>query len=148
MLTIFNQVPEILPNPPATAGSGFVWNGRSSYGGPDDGPAGRERPMTDIQLGERLARLESAMDWTKIVLGMLAAIAIGGFAFLGVQINRIDTKVDALGARIDAQGAQTRQELIGLANAISNSITATKQSQPQIIVVPTPIPGPTTPPKP
>src|SRR5947207_5634517 len=97
--------------------------------------------MTEMDLGERLARLESAMDWNKIVLGMLGAVVIGGFAFLGVQINRLDTKVDALGARIDAQGAATRQELIGLATAISNSITAARQIQPQVIVVPTPSPG-------
>ena len=100
--------------------------------------------MTDMELGERLARLESATDWTKIVLGMLGAVVIGGFAFLGVQINRVDTKVDALGARIDAQGAATRQELVSLATAISNSITAARQVQPQIMIVPTP-PGPNPP---
>jgi hypothetical protein len=86
-------------------------------------------------------RLESAQDWTRVILGLIGAVIIGGFAFLGVQINRIDGKVDGLGARIDAQGAQTRQELVGIANAISNSITATRQVQPQVIVVPTPAPG-------
>src|SRR6266568_2855598 len=108
--------------------------------------------MTEMDLGERLARLESAMDWNKIVLGMLGAVVIGGFAFLGVQINRLDTKVDALngrfdalGARIDAQGIATRQELVSLATAISNSITAARQVQPQVIVVPTPIPAPPQP---
>src|SRR5947209_4232442 len=104
--------------------------------------------MTEMDLGERLARLESAMDWNKIVLGMLGAVVIGGFAFLGVQINRLDTKVDALGTRIDAQGAATRQELIGLATAISNSITAAHQVQPQIVVVPMPSPAAPTPPNP
>jgi hypothetical protein len=103
-------------------------------------------------IGERLARLEAGQDWIKIILGLLGAIVIGGFAFLGVQINRLDTKMDALdtslaaridaqGARIDAQGAQTRQELVGIANAISNSITAARQVQPQIVIVPTPVPG-------
>jgi hypothetical protein len=97
--------------------------------------------MTEMELGERLARLESATDSTKIVLGMLGAAVIGGFAFLGIQINRLDSKVDALGGRIDAQAAATRQELTGIANAIANSITATRQVQPQILVVPVPTPG-------
>jgi hypothetical protein len=93
-----------------------------------------------MDIGERLARLESGQDWIKVILALIGAVVVGGFAFLGVQINRIDTKVDGLGARIDAQGAQTRQELIGIANAISNSITATRQVQPQIVILPAPTP--------
>jgi hypothetical protein len=91
-----------------------------------------------MDTGERLARLESAQDWTKIVLGLIGAVTIGGFAFLGVQIGRLDAKVDALGARIDAQGLATRQELVGIANAIANSITAARQMQPQILPMPAP----------
>lgn len=102
-------------------------------------------------LGERLARLESGQDWIKVLLALMGAVMIGGFAFLGMQINRLDGKFDALNtslsARIDAQGAQTRQELVGIANAISNSITATKQMQPQIIIMPVPAPGLPAPPK-
>ena len=99
-------------------------------------------------LGERLARLESAQEWTKIILGLIGAVLIGGFAFLGIQINRLDAKfdsldgrIDSLGARISAEAAATRQELIGIATAISNSITAARQVQPQVIVVPMPSPG-------
>jgi hypothetical protein len=98
-----------------------------------------------MDTGERLVRLESAQEWTKIVLGLLGAVTIGGFAFLGVQINRLDAKVDALGARIDAQGLATRQELVGIANAIANSITAARQMQPQILPVPMPAPQQPTP---
>lgn len=117
-------------------------------------------------IGERLVRLEAGQDWIKVILGLLGALVIGRFAFLGVQINRLDTKIDTIGislgargAKIDAQGAatrqqidalsarmsaenaQTRQELVGIANAISNSITAARQVQPQIVIVPTPLPG-------
>ncbi|HTT78533.1 MAG TPA: hypothetical protein VMF86_02535 [Stellaceae bacterium] len=101
-----------------------------------------------MDIGERLARLESGQDWIKVILALIGAIVIGGFAFLGVQINRLDTRFDAIGSRIDALGsriaaenASTRQELVGIANAIANSITAARQVQPQIIVVPTPVPG-------
>jgi hypothetical protein len=120
----------------------------------DVGGDGPHPPEMDI--GERLARLEAGQDWIKVILALLGAVVIGGFAFLGVQINRIDAKVDglsaSLGTRIDAQGAQTRQELVGIANAISNSITAARQVQPQIVIVPTPVPGtptqaPNSPPK-
>jgi hypothetical protein len=95
-----------------------------------------------MDTGERLVRLESAQEWTKIVLGLLGAVTIGGFAFLGVRINHLDAKIDALGARIDAQGLATRQELVGIANAITNSIIAARQMQPQIMPVPMPAPQP------
>jgi len=105
-----------------------------------------------MDIGERLARLESGQDWIKVILGLIGAFVIGGFAFLGVQMNRLDSKMDTLvtslaaridaqGARIDAQGSETRRELVGIANAISNSITAARQVQPQIVIVPTPVPG-------
>ena len=101
--------------------------------------------MTDIEIGERLARLESGQEWTKVILALIGAITIGGFAFVGVQIGRLDAKFDALGALIDAQGLATRQELVGIANAISSSITATRQMQPQILPVPVPQPVPNSP---
>ncbi len=109
----------------------------------DLGGHGPHPPGMDI--GERLARLESAQEWTKIILGLIGAVLIGGFAFLGIQINRLDTKFDSLGARISAEGAATRQELIGIATAISNSITAARQIQPQILPVPIPTPAPPQP---
>src|SRR5713101_7189440 len=80
----------------------------------DVGGHGPHPPGMDI--GERLARLESAQEWTKIILGLIGPGLIGGFAFLGVQINRLDAKfdsldgrIDSLGARISAEGAATRQ---------------------------------------
>ena len=118
---------------------------------PIDGSSGPPHPPI-MDIGERLARLESGQDWIKVILGLIGAFVIGGFAFLGVQMNRLDSKMDALatslaaridaqGARIDMQGSETRRELVGIANAISNSITAARQVQPQIVIVPTPVPG-------
>lgn len=112
-----------------------------------------------MDIGERLGRLEAGQDWIKVILGLIGAFVIGSFAFLGVQINRLDSKMDTLsatlaaridaqGARIEAQGAKTRRELVRIANAISNSITAARQVQPQIVVVPTPSPTPQPPQKP
>jgi hypothetical protein len=120
---------------------------------PIDAVGGGPHPP-GMDIGERLARLESGQDWIKVILALIGAVVIGGFAFLGVQINRLDTRFDTIGSRIDALGsriaaenASTRQELVGIANAISNSITAARQVQPQIVVVPTPVPG-TAPPAP
>lgn len=116
----------------------------------DVGGGGPHPPGMDI--GERLARLESAQEWTKVVLGLIGALMIGGFAFLGVQINRLDAKfnslggrIDTLGSRISAENAATRQELIGVATAISNSITAARQMQPPTLPLPMPTPGPSPP---
>src|SRR5713226_4913607 len=79
----------------------------------DVGGSGPHPPPMDI--GERLARLESGQEWTKVLLGLIVAVMIGGFTFLGFQIGRLDTKIDALGGRISAENAATRQELIGIA---------------------------------
>jgi len=103
-------------------------------------------------IDECLARLESGQEGIQIILGLIGAALIGGFAFLDVQINRLDAKfdslggrIDSLGARISAEAATTRQELIGIATAISNSITAARQIQPQILPIPIPTPGPPQP---
>ncbi len=111
----------------------------------DAGGSGPHPPGMDI--GERLARLENGQEWTKLLLGLIVAVMIGGFAFLGFQIGRLDTKIDALGGRISAENAATRQELTGIATAIANSITAARQMQPQILPVPwPPQPAPGSPP--
>jgi hypothetical protein len=129
-----------LGEPSSTAGSEEVVLVDQNGGGPH---------LPGMDIGERLARLEVGQDWMKVILGLLGAVVIGGFAFLGVQINRLDSKMDtlstSLSARIDNQGAQTRQELVGIANAISSSITAARQVQPQIVIVPAPTPGEPTP---
>jgi hypothetical protein len=93
-----------------------------------------------MDIGERLARLESGQEWTKVLLGVIATVMIAGFALLGVQINRLDPKIDNLGGRIASENAATRQELIGIATAIANSITAARQVQPQILPIPLPMP--------
>ena len=89
-----------------------------------------------MDIGECLARLESGQERTKVSLGLIVAAMTGGFALFGFQIGRLDTKIDALGGRISAENAATRQELTGIATAIANSITAALQMQPQTLPVP------------
>lgn len=99
-----------------------------------------------MEIGERLARVEAGLDWIKVILAIIASVMIGGFALFGVQINRLDTKIDGIGPRISEEAARTRQEMVAITNAIANSITATRQAQPapapQIVIVPPGTPPP------
>jgi hypothetical protein len=98
-----------------------------------------------MEFNERLARVEAAIDGLRhsqnltigatVGVGAIIAAFIIGFGIYTLQ------RVDQTQAAISNEAAQTRQELIGIATAISNSITATKQAQPQIIVVPAPAPA-------
>jgi hypothetical protein len=106
----------------------------------------------------RLARLEGALeglkasvDGTRWVIGIVAVIMIGGFSFLGFQLNRlegradrIETAITGVPARLSDEFHAMRSEMAAQTSAIANSITATRQAQPvppQIIIVPTPQPG-------
>jgi hypothetical protein len=102
-----------------------------------------------MDLVERLAKVEASIDGlrhsqnltigaTVGVGGIIAAFIIGFGAY---TLQRIDQTQ----ATISNEAAQTRQELIGITTAISNAITATKQAQPQIVVVP--MAAPSNPPK-
>jgi hypothetical protein len=87
------------------------------------------------------------MRW---VIGMVAVVMIGGFGFLGFQLNRLEGRVDrvetavaAIPARLSDEFRPMRAEMAAQTSAIANSITATRQAQPpppQIVVVPVPAP--------
>jgi hypothetical protein len=113
-----------------------------------------------VEPSERLATVESSVAWIKVILGVMTAVMLGGFALLSTQIinlgsridgtaARLDSRVDNLSAKIDAIPRQLseeframRAEMSAQTSAIANSITATKQVQPQIIVMPPPEPAP------
>jgi hypothetical protein len=110
-------------------------------GGPG-GPTGGETQPPVTGLGERIARLEAAIEGlrhsqnltigaTAMVGGILAAIIIG----LGVYgLQRVDQTQES----IAREAAATRQELVGVTTAIANSITAAREMRPPIVVVPAP----------
>ena len=78
------------------------------------------------------------------------AVTLGGFAFMGVQVNRLDGKIDGMGTRIESMGTRIdgvsrqlaeeframRVETAAQTSAIANAITAARQIQPQIVVMP------------
>jgi hypothetical protein len=119
------------------------------------------RASVDARLGRvesSIARLEGAIeglrfsaDTTRWALGFLAVIMIGGFSFLGFQLDRLEGRADRIEAAVAAIPAHLseeframRAEMAAQTNAIANSITATRQAQPpppQIIVLPSPQPA-------
>jgi hypothetical protein len=95
--------------------------------------------------------LRSAIDGLRWVTGMIAIVMVGGFSFLGFQLNRIEGRLDrveaaveAIPARLSEEFRSMRAEMAAQTSAIANSITATRQAQPpppQVIVVPGPQPS-------
>ncbi|MGC2415945.1 MAG: hypothetical protein WA459_25030 [Stellaceae bacterium] len=98
----------------------------------------------------RLEGLKGAIDSTRWVVGIVAVVMIGGFAFLGFQINRLEGRIDrietavaAIPIHLSEEFRAMRSEMAAQTSAIANSITATRQAQPpppQIIVIPAPQP--------
>ena len=106
------------------------------------------------QMNERLARPEGAFDWLKVVLTLIVAITLGGFAFLGVQVTRTDNKVAALADKVAALADQMaglpnqiNANIRDLTRTLSEAITASKQTPPQVILMTPPVQAPLPPPK-
>ncbi len=107
-------------------------------------------PHTPEMGNERLAKLEGAYDTLKVVrpmtlavLGLFLAALVFVLGFLTNQIHDLNTKVDAIPARLTEEFRAMRAEMAAQTSAIANSITATRQVQPQILVLPPSPPAPT-----
>jgi phosphoglycerate-specific signal transduction histidine kinase len=114
--------------------------------------------MSDIS--GRLSKLDDGFDVLKVLISVMAAVMLGGFAFLGTQIARLDTKIEGntqrLNDKIDANYASLnskidaipqrlaeeframRAEMSAQTAAIANAVTAAKQVPPQVLLVPAP----------
>jgi outer membrane murein-binding lipoprotein Lpp len=87
----------------------------------------------------------------KVILAIIGAVMIGGFAFLGFQFNHLNGKLDtissSLNAKIEANPQRLseelrvmRAEMAAETSAIADSITANKQVQgPQPAPAPQPV---------
>jgi hypothetical protein len=138
-------------------------------------------PPDMSEIGGRLSKLEGAYDalkvvrpMTLVVISLVLAVMIGGFAFVGTQlasvggqVGRLDAKIDAnaqrLETKIDASTAKLndkldaipqrlaeeframRAEMSAQTSAIANAVTAARQTPPQVLLVPA---QPATPAKP
>lgn len=92
-------------------------------------------------MGERLARLEGALDGLRrhqdfvlAAIALLAALMIG-FGVYGLQ------RIDAVDARVSALPGQISADLRDISRTLAASITAAKQSPPAVIYIP-PAPAP------
>jgi hypothetical protein len=126
---------------------GGTGNGGSVPPGPPDTWTGWR-----ASVDARLEGLKGSIDSTRWVVGIVAVIMIGGFGFLGFQLSRLEGRVDrietavaAIPARLSEEFRAMRSEMAAQTSAIASSITATREAQPpppQIIVIPTPQLGP------
>ena len=86
-----------------------------------------------------LAGLRHNVTALNFVVGILAAVTIGGFMFLGVRLDHVDAlaaKADAIPERLGAAFKAMRAEMAAQTSVIANSITAARAVAPQIIVLP------------
>ncbi len=69
--------------------------------------------MSDIS--GRLSKLDDGFDVLKVLISVMAAVMLGGFAFLGTQIARLDTKIagntQRLNDKIDANYASLNTKI-------------------------------------
>jgi hypothetical protein len=112
-----------------------------------EGGNGGPHPPDMSMLGERVARMEGAVEGLKSsvdamrwVVGVLAVIIVGGVSFLGVQITRSDGRIAALETKVDALPDKINANLQALTQTLANAITAAKQQPPQVILLPAPPP--------
>ena len=120
----------------------------SADGGNGVPPPSATRLSWRASVDARLEGLRGSIDGTRWVVGIVAVIMIGGFGFLGFQLNRLEGRVDrvetaiiAIPARLSDEFRAMRSEMAAQTSAIANSITAVREAQPpppQIIVVPAP----------
>ncbi len=104
-------------------------------------------------LKSRLDRLDGQMDTMKVVrpmtIGVMAVLlaalvfVLGNITFTiqatNTRIDALNTKVDAIPQRLSEEFRAMRAETAAQTSAIANSITAARQVQPQIMVLPSPV---------
>jgi hypothetical protein len=127
----------VTQTPPQQAASVDAAPGSGNDGGMDD--------VWRAKVDERLGGLERAIEGMKeavISLRWMTTILVS----LGIAATLYTlTRVDSLATLVRSEATATREEMarsrgefLATANAIANSITATKQQPPQVILVPTP----------
>jgi hypothetical protein len=95
----------------------------------DGHDGGGEPPM----IGERLARLEAAIEGLRHSQNLIIGIMAIGFAVVTAVIGYAITRIDNIPTDFERMNS-----------TLSQAITASKQQQPQIVVVPMPVQQPTT----
>lgn len=102
----------------------------------DDKLSGLDKGLSDVRI--TVGELKGDISGLKVAVSVLASAMALGFAVIGAVSYSTQAKVDALGPRITEEFRAMRLESAAQTSAIANSITATKQQAPQVILVPAP----------
>jgi hypothetical protein len=114
---------------------------RGGGGGlPPESPigGGEEPPQRLSGVLERVNRLEGTFEGYKLVLAAVVTIFVGATAFLGVQATRLDGKISNLTEQVNTLPARINADIRDLTRTLADSITAAKQTPPQVILLPAP----------
>lgn len=90
----------------------------------DDGRLGK--------LENEVHAIKGALDWAKIAFSIL----LGVVAVIAGLVWQVSGKVDGLSSKLTDEFRAQRAEMAAQTSAIANSITATKQQVPPVIVIP------------
>lgn len=101
---------------------------------------------------DRITKLEAQYDTLKVVRPMtiavisifLAAVALSYTVLIG-QLSSLSSRVDAIPTVLREEFGRMRAEMAAQTSAIASSITAAKQTPPQVIFMPAPQPAPEPP---
>ena len=110
------------------------------------GVDGAGPPTDGAGMNERIAKVEGQIESLRLIATVIVAVMLGGFAFLGVQIARVDSRLSALSEKVDALPGRISGDLTDLTRTLAASITAARQVPPQVLLVPAPAPRQEAPP--
>ncbi len=93
-------------------------------------------------MNARLAKIEATVEGYKLLLAIIVSVMIGGFAFLGVQVTRlegkitqIEGKISQVSSEVEALPGRINSSLTDLTRTLAGAITAAKQTPPQVILM-------------
>jgi hypothetical protein len=102
------------------------------------GSTGGGGPPAGIDLAERIAQVEAAIEGLRHSQNLtIGATAMVGAILIALSVYGLQ-RIDQTQESVAREAAATRQELVGVATAIANSITAARQMQPPVVVLPAP----------
>lgn len=120
---------------------GVDQNAPTGGGGVDGSPP--EPHLSAMQV--QLAKLEGEVSAFRLLFAVVITILIGGFAFLGVQVTRVDGKISATASDVQGLPERINGNLLALTRTLADAISAAKQTPPQVILLPPPSQAPTNP---
>ena len=97
-------------------------------------------------MNARLAKIEATVEGYKLLFAIIVSAMIGGFAFLGVQVTRlegklsqVEGKISTVSSDVEALPGRINLNLTDLTRTLANAITAAKQTPPQVILMQSPV---------